>query len=270
MRSGRLSYDDMSFIEKNWKQMSYTEIGRSLDKSIPAIKKYVETKIKNKKTVENKVLKIEYDIRARPFWPELEQQFSEEELPLFEYHWQQTIGQFKDDVTSTEEIQIVDMITMVIMMGRLMKDMKRITLSIKELEADIFKLREAGNLSPEDIVILNGMETTLNMRRSSQQAWTKEYKELSMNKNKIMENLKATRKDRVQNIENSRQTFVGFLKLIISDKERRKEWGIELEKKRIAVEEEAKRLTNYHTYSDGIIDQPLLTPENIREDNELR
>ena len=92
MRQGRLTYDDMRFIESNWKKMSYTEIAKSLDRSIPSIKKYIDTKIKSGNSIEARELKVEYDIKSRPYWNDIEAQFEKEELPLFIYHWEKTIS----------------------------------------------------------------------------------------------------------------------------------------------------------------------------------
>ena len=133
MRQGRLTYDDMRFIESNWKKMSYTEIAKSLDRSIPSIKKYIDTKIKSGNSIEARELKVEYDIKSRPYWNDIEAQFEKEELPLFIYHWEKTISQFKDDVLPTEELQIVEMIKMEILMDGQEKKIMFILLLVLKL-----------------------------------------------------------------------------------------------------------------------------------------
>ena len=42
--------------------------------------------------------------------------------------------------------------------------------------------------------------------------------------------------------------------------------GIEMEKMRHATNTEADRLSEYHKYEDGTIDQPFLTPDSVKDD----
>ena len=44
-----------------------------------------------------------------------------------------------------------------------------------------------------------------------------------------------------------------------------KEYGIEMEKMRMAMEKERDRLANLHQYEDGQIDQPFLTPDTVKD-----
>ena len=41
---------------------------------------------------------------------------------------------------------------------------------------------------------------------------------------------------------------------------------IEMEKMRLAAEKEKERLSDYVQYEDGIVDQPFLTPETLKEE----
>ena len=40
------------------------------------------------------------ELEDRPYWIELEGQFTSEEFDLFKYHWGRIISQFKDDVSN--------------------------------------------------------------------------------------------------------------------------------------------------------------------------
>jgi hypothetical protein len=44
-----------------------------------------------------------------------------------------------------------------------------------------------------------------------------------------------------------------------------KDYGIEMEKMRLAMEKEKERLSAFHKYDDGIIDQPFLTPDTAKD-----
>lgn len=268
MRTGRLSIEDMDFIEKNWKTMSYTDIARSLDRTMTSVKNYVETKLKNNDGLSTKALRVDFDITSRPYWPEIEQQFEKHELPLFIYHWENTISQFKDDVLPTEEMQIVDMVTKTMLMNRILKEQKIIKNNIIKLETALLE-ENNKDVAIRDMQLINSMGMQLSMMRQAEQSSSKGYQELSTHKNSLLEKLKATRNQRFKDMENVRQSFTGFMTVLLQDKNLRREWGIYIEKMRIAAEQERLRLSEYHTYQDGVIDQPLLTPENIKEDNVL-
>jgi hypothetical protein len=42
-------------------------------------------------------------------------------------------------------------------------------------------------------------------------------------------------------------------------------YGEEMEKMRLAMEKEKERLSEYHKFSDHMVDQPFLTPETVKE-----
>ena len=69
--------------------------------------------------------KAQYDLTFRPYWVELQQQFTDDELKLFQYHWARIISQFKDDIIPTEELQVVDLIKLELLMNRALKHNKR-------------------------------------------------------------------------------------------------------------------------------------------------
>jgi hypothetical protein len=51
----------------------------------------------------------------------------------------------------------------------------------------------------------------------------------------------------------------------MQDPEILKQYGLEMEKMRMAMINEQKRLSQYHKYEDGQIDQPFLTPDTVIE-----
>ena len=53
----------------------------------------------------------------------------------------------------------------------------------------------------------------------------------------------------------------------MTNPEIRKEFGTEMEKMRLAMEQEQKRLSDYHTYEDKGVDQPFLTPDTVKWKN---
>jgi len=47
--------------------------------------------------------------------------------------------------------------------------------------------------------------------------------------------------------------------------EQTRKYGLEMEKMRLGMENEKARLAQLHKYEDGIIDQPFLTPDTVKD-----
>ena len=43
------------------------------------------------------------------------------------------------------------------------------------------------------------------------------------------------------------------------------DYGIEMEKMRLAMEKEKERLAEYHQFTDEMVDQPFLTPDTVKD-----
>ena len=72
-----------------------------------------------------------------------------------------------------------------------------------------------------------------------------------------LKQLKATRDQRLKNIEGMKSSFSAWIKTILDDSYLRDELGTHMEKMRVATENEIKRLSEYFTYQDGGVDQPI-------------
>jgi len=92
----------------------------------------------------------------------------------------------------------------------------------------------------------------------------KEYTDLHSSKTKIFSALKATREQRIKQIENSKESFVDWVKELMKNPDKRKEYGVYMEKHRIATEVEYKRLSEFHVYDDKEVDVPILNSETVK------
>ena len=77
--------------------------------------------------------------------------------------------------------------------------------------------------------------------------------------------MKGTREQRIKRLEDSKQSFTSWIAHLMQNPEILKSYGIEMEKMRLAMIKEKERLSEFHTYEDGQIDQPFLTPETIKD-----
>ena len=116
MKRGRFSADDIKFIEQNCEALSPEAIAEHIERDVSSVINWIERNIgfsdNQKKEVEASL-----ELRAKPYWRELEQQFDNDELDMFEFHFKKMWAQFKDDVFHTEEMQIIDTIKLEILMN---------------------------------------------------------------------------------------------------------------------------------------------------------
>ena len=110
------------------------------------------------------------------------------------------------------------------------------------------------------------LERQVAVIRAAQETLSRDYKDLQARKSTMLKDLKGTREQRIKAIEDSKLTFASLVKKIASDPSFRKQIGIDMEKMRISMEKEKERLAGYHTYLDGSVDQPFLTPETVQEE----
>ena len=100
--------------------------------------------------------------------------------------------------------------------------------------------------------------------RAAKESLSREFKDLQTKKAGLYKDLKATREQRIEKLENNKQTLASLVNKILRDPDFYENEGKALEKMRLAMEKEKERLSDYHTYDDGAIDQPFLTPDTVK------
>ena len=264
MKKGRFSKTEQEFIKENHKKMSNLEIGTHLDRDPVSIESYVKEKI-GTALLDDREIEALHDLQNRPFWKDLQKQFSEEELQSLLYHWGRIITQFRDDVLPTEELQIIDAIKLEILMNRALIGQQTNMKSIDQYE-QLVTDEKGKSLEIQDKDYIFNLERQIAVCRAAQDSLTREYKDLQTKKAAMLKDLKATREQRIKRLEDSKQTFIGWVRNLMSNPEARRSIGIEMEKMRLAMDKEGQRLSEYHQYEDGTIDQPFLTPDSVKGD----
>ena len=263
-KRGQLSNDEMEFIRDNVGSMNIEDIATSLNRSTKPIEKYI---VQNKLSFDREENKTDETLRlklhAKTFWPEIERQFDSNtgELSYFENTWVGLVKQFREDVLPAEELQIKQFITIDILINRSMKERKR---HIAETERLQQKVDEEYN-KPEDqrdIPKLTSLETQLSYARNSIASYTNEFTKLLSEQQKIGKDLKATREQRIKRIEDGKSSWVGLIRMLEDELIREKE-GKEMEIIALATEKAKQILYENYQYSDGKVDQPILTPESL-------
>ena len=270
MKKGRFSKDDINFIEENLDiglNRIATELNRNPDSVLDFIKKKVaKNEIDRPIWMEEPagLEKAQYDLTFRPYWSELQQQFTEDELRLFQYHWARIISQFKDDVIPTEELQVVDLIKLELLMNRALKHNKENIEQVSALEALILTERQRDPDQVDRDVMFN-MERQVASLKASTESLNRDYRDLQTKKNSMLKEMKATREQRVKRLEDSKQNFTSWMAYLVGNPEVALAYGEEMEKMRLAMEKEKERLSGYHKYTDEMVDQPFLTPETVKD-----
>lgn len=267
-KRGQLSLDEEAYIRDNVHTLSAEKIADHLNRHAGPIKRYITENNLLTDPEDKKIQEILKDkLHCKTFWLEIQKQFDSEtgELEYFENTWVSLIKQFREDVLPAEELQIKQFITIDILINRSMKERKRHIAETEKLQ----KLVDAEYEKPEDkrdIPKLANLETQLSFARNSIANYTNEYTKLLNEQQKISKDLKATREQRIKRIEDGKSSWVGLIRML-EDEEIREKEGKEMEILGLAAQVSKTKLQEYHTYQDGTIDIPLLTPE-FMENNE--
>lgn len=261
MKRGRISKEEERIIERLIRDVPVEDIAAQLDRDVNSVDEFIKRKFRYGLSSEEEAA---YSLEDRPYWLELRQQFTEDELELFKYHWSRIIAQFKDDVFPTEELQVVDVIKLEILMNRCLKGNKENIEQINTYDHMIKDERSRDKDQRDHDYIIN-LERQVASLRASQESLNRDYRELQAKKSSMLREMKGTREQRIKRLEDSKQSFTSWVSQLLQNPDLIKKYGIEMEKMRIASEKEKERLMKYHKYEDGVIDQPFLTPDTVDE-----
>ena len=263
MKKGRFSTEDMQFIEANAEVLSPESIGEKLDRDPDSIRDWIKKNV-GFSAKQKKEAAVANELKEKPYYRELSNQFSAEELEMFEFHFKKMWSQFKDDVFHTEEMQIIDTIKLEILMNRILKGQRDNQQEIIIAER-LVRDEKARDKDQRDMDLIINLERQVAVMRASQETLSKDYKDLQARKATMLKDLKGTREQRVKAIEDSKLTFASLVKKIATSPQFRNKIGIDMEKMRLAMENEKERLSEYMQYNDGQVDQPFLTPETTKD-----
>lgn len=270
VRRGPLSRDDKKYIESHRERHTVQQIAEALNRPLTIINTYIE-KVEKGFSEENKT--IGETLRGSPEWRRYEEEFTPKELEFFEHKYIQMIGQFSDQgVLPTENTQVCQAITLDILLHRVMAEQKQSLVAMencKDMLAELYKKRDAAQNNPNKKNTLNKIaadiiifEDRYNYHHDAVKNLAQRYETYLKKHQDILKDIKGTRDQRVKIFENSKQSFLGFLRALQDDRFR-DQAGEEAALLLAATNKEEKRLGELHTYEDGSEDQPFKTPENV-------
>ena len=264
MKKGRFSTEEMSFIEAQAEALSPDQIAQELDRDPDSVRDWIGKNV-GFSVSQKKEAAVANELKSKPYYRELSNQFSSEELEMFEFHFKKMWSQFRDDVFHTEEMQIIDTIKLEILMNRILKSQQDNQQEIV-INERLVRDEKGRDKDQRDMDLVVNLERQVAILRASQETLSKDYKDLQARKATMLKDLKGTREQRVKAIEDSKLTFASLVKKIATDPSYRNHIGVEMEKMRLATEKEKERLSEYHSYENNTVDQPFLTPETTKEE----
>jgi len=268
-KRGKFSEEEINFVKQNAEGKSIEDLAKYLDRTPKTVKKLLQ----NLNLSHSDMSQDEYDkvslknkLHTKEYWTEVNRQFTSREISYFEAIWIQLIQQFREDVLPTEELQIKQLITTDILMNRCMVERKRNLEEIERLDS-ILKEEYARPLGERNTDRIMNLEQQMSLIRGAQSTHTTEYTKLSKEYKDLAKDLKATRDQRLQRIEDGKTSWIGLIRMLEDEIVRERE-GVDMEIISLSADKSSKEFSEYHTYDDGIIDRPMLTPETVLEKDE--
>jgi hypothetical protein len=265
-KRGPFSEDELNFIKEYSSEKTIEQIAVYLDRNPKTVAKQIEKiNVAHTEMTQDEIdfVKLKETLHSKEYWSEVLRQFTDVEISYFEKVWVKLIKQFREDVLPTEELQIKQLITTDILMNRCMVERKRCLNEINRLDEEITR-EYATDIEHRDIEMLLNLEQQISLARGSQGTHTTEYTKLSKEYKDLAKDLKATRDQRLQRIEDGKTSWVGLLRMLEEEDVRERE-GRDMGILKAAADNQWDILSEFHEYEDGTVDRPVLTPEVIKK-----
>jgi hypothetical protein len=264
-KRGKLSNEEMAYIEQNCFDLSLQEMADHLNRHIGPVKKYIDKKnLKARDTTDDEHLLS--TLRARYYHAELNKQMSDAEIIFFEQNWIDFFKQFNEDVTHTEEMQILEVIRTEVLINRSMEDRQEIMENIERLNEAI----DTEMNKPEDMQDTQAIamfQTQLGALIGSKGSYINEHEKLLTKKERYLKDLKGTREQRKRVADDAKTNFSMWMREL-DNLEAREAEGFDMAVQAIAADKARARLSDFHEYEDGEVDQPLLNSDTVIGDTD--
>lgn len=267
-KRGRLSRNEEDIITANMDAKGDEEIAAMINRDPSVVAKFRAQLpvVKNVESFDDVIKQLE----KKFFWRETYSQLIDQNEELyFKNFWASLVSQFASQgIVATDELMIRDLIMVDIMMNRSAKSRKVAQEELNDLEfqADqVFKDTVDNPLARQ--TQLTPIQQRLNGLRGAMKSLSEEYKILQDKKDKKYEQLKSTREMRLDKVERSGHSFFDLVKMLDAPEAREREGRVN-ELYKVASDVAKKVFQQYHTYEDGKLDRPFLTPESEDQANE--
>jgi|TARA_R110000744_G_scaffold238416_1_gene355889 hypothetical protein len=263
-KRGKLSNGETDYIRQNCFELSIAEIAEELNRTEAPVRKFIDKEnLKARDLTDEEHLLV--NLRKRYYFHELQKQFGHSEIIFFEHQWIDYFRQFTEDVTHTEEMQILEVIRTEVLINRGMEDRQDVVQNVGRLNSLIDEeIRKPPAM--QDTQAIASFQTQLGAAMASKSAYINEHEKLLTKKERLLKDLKGTREQRKRNAADAKTNFSAWLKQL-DDEEFRKREEQSMEVNRLASIKAIEKLSDYHTYEDGSVDQPFLNADTVKDED---
>lgn len=267
-KKGPLTKKEKEYILSKCGVMTAAAIAARLDREEEMVGRFIEKNHVPDADGEGKRLALlRQDFKESQEYKRAAEGLTENELIFFEDKYARLCLQFNNDVLPTESTQMSQSIKLEILMDRNMAARKKLLGEIEALEkvlrrsaAEFGKSGEGPDEQQQNFLVDLGKQ--LEAARRYEQGKTAEYTDLQGEHLKLTDKLKATRDQRIKDVDTGKESWLSLLKSVQQQKVAEKE-GRFAELMRMAAENEAERLSRPHVYKDGSQDLPILSADTI-------
>lgn len=278
-KKGKLTRDDKKYILEHAEKDSVQAIAVAISKDPKYVREFIlENSLvvpvgEDIAEIEVEYHKFKAEFKKTPEFAQLKQQLTPEEIRYFEHRYVRYLLQFKEDILPSEEATIFLLLKDEILSNRTMAIRQQNQKAIARLTDAVDKYyrrvnNDLSKLSDAERAQLVQMEENLIGLKDSQNASINEWLKLQEKQIQLSSSLKALRSQRIQAIENQKQTMVELLKSL-QDEELREREVKEMEIYNLGTQREYERLSQPHQFIDKEIDLPILNADTVKNlDNE--
>ena len=268
----RLKRDEVDYLKKNAGEQTIEEMAKVLGRPKETIRAYVmreglPTTIDDRQKGGITKTDLRVALQNKPFYSQVKQQLSRDELLYFEEMWMNAVEQFEMDIRPTEELQLKRLILLDIQADRINIQKKQQSEALERMQ---LLLNKELNRGPDDRDrdIITTFQSEIAAIRSAVQNLGRESKDLVSESKHIQKDLKATRDQRADTIDDSKMNFVSWLK-VVQDSKFRKKVSAEMEVLKLSTKKAKEKLSEYVEFADHTVERQLINHETVMrgEDN---
>ncbi len=262
-KRGKLSNEEMNYIRQNCFDLPLEEIANKLNRTVAPVKKFIDKEnLKARDLTDDEHLLS--TLRTKYYYHEINKQFSDAEIIFFEHNWIDLFKQFNEDVTKTEEMQILEVIRTEILINRSMEDRQQIMQQIEVMTVLIDEEMEKPE-ETQDIGAIAMFQTQLGSLIGSKSSYINEHEKLLTKKERYLKDLKGTREQRKRVADDAKTNFSLWMRQLDNLEAKERE-GHDMEVQAIAADKARERMSDFHEYEDGEVDQPLLNTDTVMDE----
>ena len=191
-------------------------------------------------------------------------QFEPDEVDVYLQEYGDLCCQF-EDIVASEFMQIDDFLKHRLLINRQLALMKSLRAEIESTSQWLRQHPVTAEESEEDKKRRIGNERLIDSKRSALKQANDRYDKLSAERNRISQNLAATRKDRLEELRGGGESFFDLVCRIQQSDKARQEEGRFAELSRMALEDEEAAMRNEIIFPDGGKD-PLILDDRSEEE----